>query len=361
MKIFCMDCQTESQVEVGQLKDKQRFECEHCAKIRHNSLTNEMGMQLYVPEGDILDFHSVSSPDPLSESDVLQLDEDKPLEIPFLPAPPALDQPFELDEIISAPPDDLESVSPEESPDDVVVDDSLEKGEIFVLEGQRQIPSTPAPATGASAQQQYSLNPQQPIEEMLQEMSGMPKRVKVMTVKSPILIGVAVVSVLFIAFGDKIFRPAIKANPEAEISQPLTTPEQDIKAAPAVPASVQPEIAVATRPEPSKTVPTPVVQATETKPADAAPPAEQPPVAATAAGQFTVQVGSHNEVGQASEQVNKLRAAGFEARVVSVDIPKRGRWHRVQSGSFSNRAEANRHGAQILTKGAAANFVVAGT
>jgi cell division protein FtsN len=53
-----------------------------------------------------------------------------------------------------------------------------------------------------------------------------------------------------------------------------------------------------------------------------------------------------------------LRAAGYDPRVVSVELPKRGTWYRVMVGSFGDRAEANRFGAQLRAKGAAQDFVI---
>jgi DedD protein len=126
-----------------------------------------------------------------------------------------------------------------------------------------------------------------------------------------------------------------------------------IEAAPAP----QPSATPAPTPEPTQ-APTPAPPpAPEPKPAEAA----APPVEAqqsTAAGRFAVQVGSYNEVGQANERAEKLRAAGYDPRVVSVELPKRGTWYRVMVGSFNDRAEANRFGAQMRSKGAAQDFVI---
>ncbi|MBA2733291.1 MAG: SPOR domain-containing protein [Acidobacteria bacterium] len=359
MKIVCMDCQTESHVEVELLKDKKRFECEHCAKNRLDSSMNQTREQIHLPASDILDFYSVSGSEILPERGITLFDEAEVLEIPLLPAPPETAQSPEMDEIISAPFYDLKSVPPEEDSNDVFIDDTAKKEEIFAPESPRQLSSAFVPTTEAFTQTPSSSNLRQPVEETFHEMPDKPKGVKMMTAKTPIFIGVAAMFVLFIALGDKIIRPAIKASPETENSRPLAITEQEIKPVPSVATSAQPEPAITTQTEPAQPVSTPDVRVIETKPADVMPPAKQPPVAA-AEGQFAVQLGSHNDVGLANEQAEKLRAAGFEPRVVSVDIPKRGRWYRVQSGSFSNRAEANRYGSQIVTKGAAENFVIAG-
>ena len=352
MKIICMDCQTESYIEVELLKDKKHFKCEHCAENSQAGFTNQMGEQFNFATGDIVDFHSVSAAESPSEKGISLFDEDKVLDIPPLYSPSEPIQSPEIDEIISVPFDDLKSASSEEDASAAFIDDdATEKGEPLVPESPQHISTPFVPVVEASTQMPESSNLHRLAEETFHELPGMPKGVKVATVKTSILMGVAVVFVLFIALGDKIIRPANKA----ENLQPVITPKQEnVKPAPPVISLAQPE--------PAQPIPTPAVQTVqvvETKPADTKPTPNQSPVAAAAEGQLTVQVGSHNDVGQANEQANKLRVEGFESRVVSVDIPKRGRWYRVQSGSFSNRAEANRHGEQILAKGAAENFVIA--
>ncbi|HEY0406582.1 MAG TPA: SPOR domain-containing protein [Pyrinomonadaceae bacterium] len=76
------------------------------------------------------------------------------------------------------------------------------------------------------------------------------------------------------------------------------------------------------------------------------------------AGSLTVQVGSYNVIEQANERVARLQSAGFSARVVTIELPKRGTWYRVQAGRFSNREEAARYGNELKTKGAADNFII---
>jgi cell division septation protein DedD len=113
----------------------------------------------------------------------------------------------------------------------------------------------------------------------------------------------------------------------------------------------------ATTPD-AKTVEKP---AAEVKPAveeKAASPAS-PSNGASAAqgGKVTIQIGSYNEVAQAEERVATLKSAGYEARSVAVEIPKRGTWYRVQSGRFVNRDEAERYGKQLREKGVVSNFI----
>jgi hypothetical protein len=52
-----------------------------------------------------------------------------------------------------------------------------------------------------------------------------------------------------------------------------------------------------------------------------------------------------------------LKSAGFEARSVEVEIPKRGTWYRVQSGRFVSRDEAERYGRQLRDRGVVSSFI----
>lgn len=78
---------------------------------------------------------------------------------------------------------------------------------------------------------------------------------------------------------------------------------------------------------------------------------------AAKAGKVTIQIGSYNEAAQAEERVANLKSAGYEARSVAVEIPKRGTWYRVQSGRFVNRDEAEQYGKQLRDKGVVATFI----
>jgi cell division septation protein DedD len=74
-------------------------------------------------------------------------------------------------------------------------------------------------------------------------------------------------------------------------------------------------------------------------------------------GKVTIQIGSYNEVSQADERVANLKSAGYEARSVAVEIPKRGTWYRVQSGRFVSRDEAERYGKQLRDKGVVSSYI----
>jgi cell division septation protein DedD len=74
-------------------------------------------------------------------------------------------------------------------------------------------------------------------------------------------------------------------------------------------------------------------------------------------GKVTIQVGSYNAAAEAEARVANLKSAGFEARSVEVEIPKRGTWYRVQSGRFVSRDEAERYGKQLRDKGIVSSFI----
>ena len=94
-------------------------------------------------------------------------------------------------------------------------------------------------------------------------------------------------------------------------------------------------------------------------PESAPAPAPEPAKSAAEGGRFTVQVGSHNQPGEAQSRASVLRAAGFDARVAAVEIPGKGTWHRVQSGRFQTREQAALYEKSLRASGAAETTFVA--
>jgi len=186
-----------------------------------------------------------------------------------------------------------------------------------------------------------------------------PGKVKLLKFSTAGLAAGLTVFLAFIFLGDKIIKSSSDISPVAAAPRPAAqkVPETKKQAEAATEATPAPQPSPTPAPTPEATpAPTPA-PTPEPKPAETtAPPAEARQGAA--AGRFAVQVGSYNEVGQANERAEKLRAAGYDLRVVSVELPKRGTWYRVMVGSFSDRAEANRFGAQMRAKGAAQDFVI---
>ncbi|HYP52595.1 MAG TPA: SPOR domain-containing protein, partial [Pyrinomonadaceae bacterium] len=96
----------------------------------------------------------------------------------------------------------------------------------------------------------------------------------------------------------------------------------------------------------------------EAKPAEVKPAEAKPAPALVPDGKFTVQIGSFPDEAQAKERVNRLKAAGFEGRVVVAQIPNRGTWYRVQAGRFADRTGAGTYGSQVRSKGVAESVIV---
>jgi cell division septation protein DedD len=90
---------------------------------------------------------------------------------------------------------------------------------------------------------------------------------------------------------------------------------------------------------------------------EATPDATHVPAAEGEAEAYSVQVGAFANLSQANEQVSRLRAAGFEARVVESDEAKRFRFQ-VRSGRYATREEAASLGARLRAAGVAGQTVV---
>jgi cell division septation protein DedD len=87
-------------------------------------------------------------------------------------------------------------------------------------------------------------------------------------------------------------------------------------------------------------------------------PATRPAASAVEGGRFTIQVGSYNKAEEAEGRASILRAAGFDAHVAAVEIPKKGTWFRVQSGRFQTREQAALYEKSLRASGASdATFV----
>ena len=72
---------------------------------------------------------------------------------------------------------------------------------------------------------------------------------------------------------------------------------------------------------------------------------------------FSVQAGAFDDHSQANALVSRLRAAGFDARVVEADASKRFRFQ-VRSGLFRTREDAARLASQLNSKGVAVQTVI---
>jgi len=75
------------------------------------------------------------------------------------------------------------------------------------------------------------------------------------------------------------------------------------------------------------------------------------------ADSYSVQVGAYAELSQANEQVSRLRAAGFEARVVESEGTTHFRFQ-VRSGHYATREEAARLASDLRARRAAGEAVI---
>jgi len=66
---------------------------------------------------------------------------------------------------------------------------------------------------------------------------------------------------------------------------------------------------------------------------------------------FVVHVSSFRRRGEADQEASRLRASGVDARVLSVVLPERGRWHRVVVGAFPDSAAAAREAYRLRADG----------
>lgn len=62
---------------------------------------------------------------------------------------------------------------------------------------------------------------------------------------------------------------------------------------------------------------------------------------------FAVQVGSYQDLKEASYWVEEWKVRGYPAYMMIADIPDKGRWYRVRIGGFQNRPEADIYLAQL--------------
>lgn len=144
-----------------------------------------------------------------------------------------------------------------------------------------------------------------------------------------------------------------EANPPADAS-PANAPGPKSTAANDAPAQALAQTATpAAAAAPPQTAP-----AAAPSKADEKARAETPATAAEGGGNFTAQVGSFNSQSEANERVSSLRAAGFDARVASAELPGRGTWYRVQVGRFADKGEASKTVAALRAKGAASGALV---
>ena len=75
-------------------------------------------------------------------------------------------------------------------------------------------------------------------------------------------------------------------------------------------------------------------------------------------GCFEVQAAAYRDVNQAEKIITELKHLGFTPRIVSKDIPKKGRWFRVIAGDFASRKDAEAASLKIAGKIAGIKCVI---
>ncbi|MGA8051857.1 MAG: SPOR domain-containing protein [Burkholderiales bacterium] len=170
--------------------------------------------------------------------------------------------------------------------------------------------------------------------------------------KSQIALGVLGIAALaaVVFFGPMLFDDSSRlgqmrapSNANVVITKPLGPPAEAQQAPDQPQAPVaQPAPDRAPESEPVK----PIVVAAPPAPAPA-PPAPAPAAPATAsAATYQVQLGAFQEEARANQLAKRVARAGFDATVISVDLPDRGRFYRVRLKPELSHEEAK----QLLAK-----------
>jgi cell division septation protein DedD len=354
MKIICMDCHNETHLEVEMLKDKKKMTCARCEESSQATLAGgpdewSAGPQFEGPQAPAppADYAFEIVTPQASEADVLEIPE-KALELYNPERAEAEEFILYEPEVLPAPAEEPRAQLVEELPDvlsfsQAEISTEPPPVELGLVDGPTP-PEAPAPARLIDA-----APPAEPAA------AG---KVKLLKFSTASLAAGLTLFLAFIFLGDTFLKSSADINQVTAAPRQAKEPVRETKQpAAALESTPAPRPAATPAPTPAPTpVPTPA-PTPEAKQAEApAPPVEAQHGAPS--GRFAVQVGSYNEVGQANERAEKLKAAGYDPRVVRVELPKRGTWYRVMVGSFGERAEANRFGTQLRAKGAAQDFVI---
>ena len=345
-----MDCQTETYSEVEELKGKKHQGCTYCDEILQLQAGKKLEeSRISASTKNAEGFSNAAngsfsnSVTPMAE-DVLEIS--GPLYISDDPGR------LQIDDVLLLPEDEPKISLPEE-----------EAVAVGRLGGAQERASNPEPEMVphvlshpnsnfiSEADEAVPLKETHFLEESQASEAGQSGKVRMIAPSAPGLRLIAAAFVLLIVIGGVFITPS--GSPSVKTEEPAKT------VLPARPESRQ-DAAGPTAPSTHETS-EPVLQSSpavvDNQPAPVTSSANQ------SAGQdqaiFTIQIGSHKEMGEASDQAAKVKSAGFEPRVVSVEIPNRGTWYRVQVGEFSSREEASRLGARMRAEGMAENFIIA--
>ncbi|HEX4947934.1 MAG TPA: SPOR domain-containing protein [Blastocatellia bacterium] len=147
--------------------------------------------------------------------------------------------------------------------------------------------------------------------------------------------------------------PSQGMKPGTEGKNPTASPQASAAAS----ASAKPAATAASTAAPSPTAANQnATKATPTPP----PPGNAGHMVGSGDGSLTIQVAAYRTPTEAQQAAAKLKSAGVEARVIKADVPGKGTYYRVQSGRFTNEAEASKYAGELRAKGAIRDFIVAG-
>jgi septal ring-binding cell division protein DamX len=79
---------------------------------------------------------------------------------------------------------------------------------------------------------------------------------------------------------------------------------------------------------------------------------------ASSAKGYTLHLSSYQKQAGAKEEVAKLAKQGVQARMETVDLADKGRWHRVLVGSFKSKDQARAQGQRLAKSGSISSFRV---
>lgn len=356
-----MDCQTESHVDAETVKAKKRIECHRCAQDFRMNSASKTAETLALP-ADVdaaIDSNFMYEP----SFDMESFEHEDVLDISVIPFAHAYPEQAKVNDAIFLAPDELK-VAPlvEET-------SAFTSQQIFA----NHSPESIAQSVPESDSEDESAALEALAETHLSEgetayIPRESKNVGLAAFSTPKLVTIAATFILLISVAGMINSSVGKVNLNAKSSMQVAAnpAEQEVEqnSSTATPVSAAETNKPTPSPSPSapqensSTTTTPTVNQSAVNEATVNQAAMNEP-AATDAAPFTVQVGSHNQMDLANSQMEQLRGAGYAPRVVGVEIPKRGRWYRVQVGNFADRKEAQQFGSQLVSKGVVETFVIA--
>ncbi|HEY0100742.1 MAG TPA: SPOR domain-containing protein [Pyrinomonadaceae bacterium] len=384
MRIVCPKCELKGQVDVATASAKMRIACVRCATT-FDAISADGQIQVLLPQASHV------------EMALERVGSDVPAIAPETASPVETQEESQLDfasqtESTPAPTDDSFASSTDVSITDVSIEETLETSESAWAQETAKEPvwqsvGTQSQETPVVEQAVSFVEP--PVKSVGVNKAGQPSDayglgVRLMRVSPMCLLLAGLSFISFIVLCNWLIKPGEQTGDTARmlvatdnhatnqspsrVVVPDSTTQSPVNSQPAQPATqsgvsfIPTEATEATASKATaQGAETIVKPAAEEKPAveekKASPSSSTNAASEAQAGKLTIQIGSYNEAAQADERVANLKSAGYEARSVAVEIPKRGTWYRVQSGRFVNRDEAERYGKQLREKGVVSSYI----